>query len=156
MTIDELTRALEALAQERNLGLRRFPDRPAVLCLELESTELGDGYLRLCVDADDGVAIVETAVPFGGVVDKDAPALDKLLALHFLAGPLGGGRRTYPSLDARNGHVVLSYVTGSAALRTERDIVAFAESCAAETAALMKTAGMLNSGNAHLCAGRRR
>jgi SAM-dependent methyltransferase len=111
----QLRRAFESLTRGLGASLRRFPDRPAVVCIDLESADLGDGYLRLCLDCDDAVVIVETAAPLAALVPRQAPAQDKLLALQFMAGPFQSGRPIYPALDARNQHLVLSYVVGGAA-----------------------------------------
>jgi hypothetical protein len=144
MNVDELKQAFAGLAERLGGRLHGFPDQSAMLCLALESPSLHNGYIRLCLDADDAVVIAETAIPLAGVVPPTAPALDKLLALQFMSGPLQSGRLIYPAIDLRNRHVVLSYAVGAAALRSMEDLVAFAEECAAETDRMAASAGMLN------------
>jgi hypothetical protein len=143
MNIDQLQQAFERLAQRLGTRLQRYPDRPGLLCIELESPELGEGYLRLCADRDDALAIVETALPFASLVPPDAPAQDRLLALQFLAWPFPVGGRTFAAFDAQNEHVVLSRMAGAAALRNEDDLLALAEDCVAHTAMLAQTAALL-------------
>jgi hypothetical protein len=97
--------------------------------LDLKSSRQKEGYVRISMDSEDQVLIVEAAAPLASVFPHTDQDVRDLLALCLMASPCQSGKRFFPVIDMANEHLLLTYVIGSGAIRDEADIRSIAEAC---------------------------
>jgi hypothetical protein len=129
MSAAALKEVFDRFARRLGCEIRHAAGHPAVTFVDLESQKLAAGYVRLCVDTDDAVAIVETAVPLSTLVEPDADPFGKLFALQAMTSPPQSGKRLFPVLDMQTEHLVMTYVAGADAVRNEEELAAIVDGC---------------------------
>jgi hypothetical protein len=127
-----------SFAQSLDLPIHADQHQQTVSYVDMETAELDQGYLRLCIDTVDDVIIVETGMALRSVFSSGDQVLQKLMGLQMMASSVKGGKRFFPSIDAKNEHLILSHILGTEAVHNESDLEAVIDACAREVAALRK------------------
>lgn len=150
MTATAIQKMFEGFTKAIGAEVRHSQDRQSVSYADLESPKLNPGYIRLCIDSDDHVVIIEAATPLSSVIPGDSDGLQKLWGLCLMTSPCQSGKRFFPMIDMKNEHLVMSYVLGSEAIRHEEDFGNIIESYVGQIAAMLGELkdALINSGRA--------
>lgn len=138
MTATAIQKMFESFTKGIGAEIRHSQDRQSVSYADLESPQLKPGYIRLCIDSDDHVVIIEAATPLSSVIPGDNDGLQKLWGLCLMASPCQSGKRFFPMIDMKNEHLVMSYVLGSEAIRHEEDFGNIIESYVGQIVAMLR------------------
>jgi hypothetical protein len=138
MSRTSIEQIFECFAKSLDVEIHVDQYRQTVKYVDMESSELEHGYLRLCIDPIDHVMIVETGISLISVFPSSEDVLQKLMTLQLMASPANTGKRFFPSVDLQNEHLILSYVIGTQAIYNDSDMVAITEACAREVTVMRK------------------
>lgn len=140
MSATPIQKMFESFAKAIGAEIRQPQDRQSISYADLESRQLNPGYVRLCIDSDDHVVIIEAGVPLSSVIPApgDNDGLQKLWGLCLMASPSQSGKRFFPTIDMKNEHLVMSYVLGNEAIRHEEDFGNIIEDYVARIAILLQ------------------
>lgn len=137
MNSSSVRKIFEIFAKRVNVHIQYLDSRQTLIYIELQSSKMDKGRVRLCLDMEDEILIAETAIPFTCIFLKSED-MHLLLRLCMAASPAHTGKRLFPSIDMKGEHLLLSYITGSPTIRTEEDIIAVTEACIDQVLILLK------------------
>jgi hypothetical protein len=136
MTMSLVRRLFEAFAHSVNAPVL-YRGGTALAYVDLESAHVEQGYVRVCIDPDDGVVIVEAGFPLPSLFAAEGDAMQRFLDLGIMTSPCRTGKRFFPMFDMKNQYLVLSYVVGNEVIRDEGSFGNLAETCVREMALMM-------------------
>lgn len=140
MSTTPIQKMFESFTKAIGAEIRHPQDRQSLSYADLESRQLVPGYVRLCIDSNDHVVIIEAAAPLSSVIPApgDNDGLQKLWGLCLMASPSQSGKRFFPTIDMKSEHLVMSYVLGNEAIRHEDDFGNIIEDYVAQIAAMLQ------------------